>query len=132
MRVLLDTNVLLSAIFTRGVCEAILDACIEHDSVVIVGCEHIFREFTEHATGKFGAPLEKVASACDFLRRLTEVVEPDPVNASECPDADDRPILGAAIAGRADVIVTGDAALQAIASFRGVPIVSPRAFLQRL
>jgi predicted nucleic acid-binding protein len=41
-------------------------------------------------------------------------------------------VLEAAAAGRVDLIVTGDKAVQELGSFRGIPIVSPAQFVARL
>jgi predicted nucleic acid-binding protein len=48
------------------------------------------------------------------------------------PDADDLPVLGAAIAGQADCLITGDSELLNLGSFRSIAILSPRAFYDRL
>ena len=49
-----------------------------------------------------------------------------------CRDADDDKFLDLAIAGRADMIITGDQDLLSIGEFRGIPIVGASAFLDRL
>jgi predicted nucleic acid-binding protein len=48
--------------------------------------------------------------------------------AQVCRDADDDVVLGTAIAGRCDAIVTGDKDLLDLGGYRDIPIVSPRAF----
>jgi putative PIN family toxin of toxin-antitoxin system len=128
----LDTNVLLSALFTRGVCEAVLDACVDSDACTIVVSEHILDEVRRNASEKFGAPADDVNAAVDFLRRHADVVVPASMPADACRDPDDRPVLGTAVAGRADVLVTGDAELLALQRIKGIPILSPRAFYDRL
>ena len=132
MRAVLDTNVLLSAIFTPGVCEVLLDLCRIADDIDVILSEHILTEFTHHATGKFGAPAEKVEAAVVSLREWCEVVEPAPVPTDAFEDPDDLPVLGTALAGRGDCLVTGDAKLLALNAYRGVAILSPRAFYDRL
>jgi predicted nucleic acid-binding protein len=47
-------------------------------------------------------------------------------------DEPDNRVLEAAAAGRADLIVTGDKAMQELGSFRGIPIVSAAQFVTRL
>ena len=48
------------------------------------------------------------------------------------PDAEDDLVLATAVSGQADYLVTGDAAFQDLHSYRGIQIVSPRAFLEIL
>lgn len=45
MKAVFDTNVLLSASFTPGVCEVLLDICLTSDDVTIVVSDHILAEF---------------------------------------------------------------------------------------
>ncbi len=130
MRVVLDTNVVLAAIFTRGVCEAVLDACLESHTIVL--SEHILAEFARHAGGKFGAPAPDVRAAVEYLRRQAEIVEPAPVPPESCSDSDDRPVLGTAIAGNAEALVTGVRELRSLRHAGRAPILSPREFLDRV
>ncbi len=132
MRVVLDTNVLLSAVFTRGVCEALLDTCLETAECVIVLSEHILGEFAEHASGKFDAPAADVRRIVEFLRATAEVVVPAPMPEDACPDPDDLPVLGTAVAGRAEALVTGDAELLALRAVGEVRILSPREMFDRM
>jgi len=132
VRFVLDTNVLLSAFFTRGVCEALLDACILDDTHTIFVSEHILSEFSRHARTKFRTPDPEVQLALAYLRRHTQFVEPAPIPADSCRDAQDLPILGAAVAARADVLVTGDADLLTLISYQSIPILSPRTIFDRL
>lgn len=132
MRVVLDTNVLLSAMFTSGVCQSLLDACIDRADCTTVLSGYILEEFEHHAAGKFGVPADKLRVAAAFLKGIAEIIDPAGLNREESPDPDDLAVLGTAVAAGADALVTGDAALLSLASIRGVPIVSPRQFLSRI
>jgi putative PIN family toxin of toxin-antitoxin system len=132
VKVVFDTNVLLSGIMTRGLCEAVLDACLGSGDCTVVLSEHILREFTRQARSKFGAPAEEVRLAVDFLRMHVQLVEPAHVAAGACRDKDDLPILGTALAAGADCLVTGDGDLLTLKQFHGIPILSPRAFHEGL
>lgn len=129
MKAVLDANVLLAGVFTRGVCERVLDICWENAPAVgIVGSEHILREFAENAATKFGVPTAEAVGAVEELRHQIEIVEPNQVEPGACRDVDDLPILGTATAGKVDYLVTGDHDLLSLKSFHGIPIVSPREF----
>ena len=130
MRIVLDTNVLLAALGTRGLCEALLAVCLEgHD---LVTSDHILRELSRHLAGKFRVPRRRVREIVALLREQAEVVEPARVPSGACGDPDDLPVLGTAVAGDADLLVTGDADLLALGSHGRIAIVSPRACYDRL
>lgn len=130
MRIVLDTNVLLAAFATRGLCEALFALCLEEHSIVL--SQHILEEFSRHARGKFKF---SAALARDIERLLldhAEIVTPNPIERSAFKDRDDLPVLGTALAGNAAMIVTGDAALLALSTFREVTIISPRQAYEQL
>ena len=133
MRAVLDANVLLAGVFTRGVCERLLDICWENAPAIAIVCsEHILGEFANNAETKFRVPAQEVAEALGRLRHRVETVEPSAVAADACRDAGDLPVLGTAVAGHADYLVTGDHDLLLLKSFQGIPIVSPREFYDRI
>jgi hypothetical protein len=63
-----------------------------------------------------------------LLRTRLEVVEPVALGVRVCRDPDDDVVLGTAVAGRCDAIVTGDKDLLDLISYRDIAIVSPRGF----
>ena len=69
----------------------------------------------------------------DYLPFCESVTIPSPPPAvPDCRDPLDRPFLELALAGRSDVLVTGDADLLVLAEHFAVPICSPSAFEQLL
>lgn len=130
MRVVLDTNVLLAAIATHGLCQALV-TLVFRDHVVILS-EHILGEVAKHYRGKFKATKRQADAAVAVLRAHGEIVEPVTVPLGTVRDKDDLPVLGTAIAGSAAVLVTGDRELLVLGLFRGVAILSPRDFYERL
>lgn len=131
MRVILDTNVLLPAMMGSGFCHELLNFLLESETVTIVLSEHILDEFRRRAT-RFRAPAPDVDEAVRLLRRAAEIVEPVDVEAPGLKDLDDLPILGTAVAAKADALVTGDKELLALGRVHDVPILSPRDFYERL
>jgi putative PIN family toxin of toxin-antitoxin system len=130
VRVVLDTNILLAAFAARGLCEALLQACLESCRIVL--SEHILKELHEHLTRKLKVPARQVESIIVFLREQAEIVAPAKVPGKACRDKDDLPVLGTALAGNAEFLVTGDKDLLALKHYQGIPIVGPRAFYDQL
>ena len=130
MRVVLDTNVLLAAFGTRGLCDALFTVCLEGHQ--LVASEHINGELRLHLTRAFRVPARQADEIAAFVRELSEVVSPARVIALACRDPDDLPVLGTAVAGRADVLVTGDRDLLELKRHGGIPIVTPRECYERL
>lgn len=76
------------------------------------------------------AQIHRVATL-DELHRLVEVIEPPPLPQPVCRDADDE-VLATAIAGQADLIVSGDDDLLSLKSHQGIPIVTPAEAVQKI
>lgn len=130
MRVFLDTNVLVSAFTTRGICADILSVVLgEHQ--LVVG-ETVLGELSRVLETKMKMPSETIAEAEALLRR-EGVVSSTPAEVSvEIRDPDDVAVLGEAIQGAAEVVVTGDGDLLDVAGGLPVEIVSPRGFWELL
>ncbi|MGH8475049.1 MAG: putative toxin-antitoxin system toxin component, PIN family [Methylococcales bacterium] len=60
----------------------------------------------------------------DEMRQLLEMVSPKPLPVPVCRDPDDDAVLAAALAAKADLIVSGDADLLALHDYQGIPIVT--------
>lgn len=130
MRLVLDTNVLLAGVATHGICEALVALCF-HDHTVVLS-DHILDEFVEHYVGKFKASRDQATLVVDTLRRHSEIVVPADVSRDAVGDVDDLPVLGTAVSGRADCLITGDKQLLDLEHYQGIPTFSPRQFYERL
>ena len=128
MRVFLDTNVVVSALATRGICSDVLHLVVaEHDLLL---SETVLRELERVLSGILGVPADAVQEATKFLRdeaaTLVQVGQPPPDVALRDPD--DVAILAEAVASNADLLVTGDRDLLDVAANLPVVIASPREF----
>jgi len=125
VRIFLDTNVLASSIATRGLCSELLESVL-HDHELLT-CQPVRLELERVLTGKFRLPEPVVAGFLGLLKAEGTVVE-SRKNPPSIPirDADDIPILACAVAGKADVFVTGDKELLDLRRMEGLAIVSPR------
>jgi predicted nucleic acid-binding protein len=123
--VFLDTNVLVSALGTRGLCADLLRVIVDkHD---LVTGEVVIEELGRVLARKFGTPAEKVIEVENFLRGFH--VEPEPRNLLDLDlsGRNDLMIVGSAINARAEILVTGDREILAFKKKpRGLRIVSPR------
>lgn len=132
MRAVLDTNVLISAVVFGGLPGELVEAAREQRFQPILSPE-ILDELRRVLRKKFLYSDKAVYRAETVLRRTSIVVEPEQRVAMIQNDPADNRVLEAAIAGNADLIVSGDRAhLLPLHSFRGIPIVTPRQFLERI
>lgn len=130
MRVLLDTNVIVSAVTTRGLCADVFRAVLaDHE---LVTCPQVLEEVRRVLLEKFSIPDDLIAEYVELILQDAVFVEKNDPPALSIRDKDDRVIIGAAIKGRADAVVTGDKELQEIGNIRDVRILSPRAFWEEL
>ena len=131
MRALLDANVLISAaIHSAGTPGLIVAALLERDPFELVLSPRIVAE-VEAALRlrKIRKYLRELDEAMLWLADLAALADPaDDTGRARgvCRDPSDDAVLSAAIEGRADVIVTGDADLLALEEHDGIAIVTPR------
>ena len=126
MRLVLDANVLIAAFVARGVCADLLEHCVrEHEPVT---SEAILEEVRRNLVDKIKATRKQAEQTASLLRARFEAVEPITLETQVCRDEDDDVVLGTAIAGRCEAIVTGDRDLLALVSHQGIRMLSSRDF----
>ena len=129
MKVFFDTNVVLAAFATRGLCaDLFAHVLLEHE--LLVG-ETVIRELRSKLRIKLKLPKSAIAEIEALLRDQVVVKTPPEHLNLKISDADDEWIVAEAMAGEADVLVTGDAALQKLKR-APLPIVSPRGLWEML
>jgi len=130
MRVFLDTNVLVSAFTTRGLCEDVLrEVLASHDLIVSV---LLFNELERTLRGKFKIPKTLISEILIFLGEDTILSKVGDYPDVEIRDQDDLAMLSCALEGRADIFVTGDKELIELRRVSDLEILSPRAFWEKL
>jgi uncharacterized protein len=128
LKVFLDTNVLVAAFATRGLCADVLRTVLaEHD--LILG-EVVLSELRRVLTKRLRVPPEGLEAVEAVFEGLTPV--PKKPSSLEVRDPADRWVLATAEAAGADVLVTDDDDLLSVAGESVVRIVSPRAFWELL
>ena len=130
MRVFLDTNVLVAAFATRGLCADVMRVVLaEHQ--LLTG-EVVLAELRKALRQRIKLPSATIDEIVALLRAQEVVAKPDSPSDLSLRDPDDRWILASAVAAHADVLVTGDQDLLAAADLAPLPIVDPRGFWDRL
>ncbi len=133
MRLVLDVNVWISGLLWQGTPRQIIDLA-RSGAVTIFVSEPILNELQEVlARAKFQSKIRSLGitsqDLMNLVRQLSEACLPDSVNVPNLRDPDDEVILGAAIAAKAMVVVSGDLDLLALEEFTGIPILTPADFL---
>lgn len=134
MRLVLDTNVVASALLWGGLPGKLLRAGRNENtlftSAPLLGelTDILFRSKFEK---KIAASLLSIDQIVDFYAELAVMVRPRPTPRL-APDPDDDVVIGTALAAKAELIVTGDRTLLAVAAFSGGRIVSVRDALQAI
>lgn len=130
MRVCLDTNVLVAAFATRGLCADVLRTVLaEHD--LVIG-DVILTELRRTLVTKFKLPVDRVGAVEAVLSTVPAIPKPADPSALAIRDPADRWVLATAVAGHAGVLVTGDRDLLVVAAESPIPILEPRAFWELL
>jgi putative PIN family toxin of toxin-antitoxin system len=132
MRVVLDANVYISALLVGRGCEEILT--LGRTGVIqVLSSPEIIDEVASVLRRKFRWSPEDIRPFLDEARDLCRMIPFDPAEVEFPADPADAKILACAVAGKADVIVTGDKKhLLPLKRYRGIPIVSPSEFLEQI
>jgi putative PIN family toxin of toxin-antitoxin system len=130
VKVAFDTNVLVSAVATRGLCADIFNLVLaEHQ--LIVG-ETVLAEVRRVLKQKMKVPDEVIAEFEALLRTEASVVAKAKTATIPVRDKSDMPVLAEAISGKAEVLVTGDRDLLEVTAKVPLLILSPRGLWERL
>lgn len=135
MRLLLDTNVVVSALLWGGTPSRFIEAAVAGE-IELVMSPDLFEELFEvlgrrHLASRL-AQVPAAAEALGLYEKLAIRVTPLEIPRVLAADPDDDRVLACAAAGRVDVLVTGDHALLELASHAGIPILSPKDALERI
>ncbi len=129
MKVFLDTNVLVSALTTRGLCTELFEVVLQAHDLLI--SEPVIVELERILPGKLGQSKTITENFVALLCTEAQLVAGETPFPS-LPDPDDEPIIASALAGHAHVFVTGDKALLELQHVDHLPIISPRQFWETL
>ena len=133
MKVFLDTNVLLSAIISNGLCADLLKALKNtqpdvFERTTCFTCQRVLLELKEHLPAKFKwSALDTEAAITAFSDEYTLALPA--YTTVPCKDADDGWILADAQLAGCDYFITGDKELLALYSVGSLRVCTPREML---
>ncbi len=128
MRVVFDTNVLVSAFVTEGVCAKLVGRA-RRGKFQLITCPFILKELEAVLLKKLSATRGETRQVLRLLAEaISDLVQPTQPVSGICRDPDDDHILSCALAANADYLVTGDSDLLELQEFRKARILSPRDF----
>lgn len=128
MRVVADTNVIVSGVFWGGPPHLVLEAA--HDGKIVLLTTPVLLAELEDVLrrAKFSPRLERAGSspqdAVGEFASVAIIVTPTPIPPTVVEGPDDDRVIECALGGAADLIVSGDQHLLALGVYRGIRIVS--------
>lgn len=136
MRLVLDTNTLVSALLWGGVSEQLLAAAAQ-GRVELFSTEALIGELAGVLTrAKFTPRILRAqrtpSQLLEQYRGLVEIVEPAIIAPTVRSDPDDDRVLACALAARAEIIVSGDTDLLNLKRFHDIDIVAVGEAIKRI
>jgi putative PIN family toxin of toxin-antitoxin system len=128
VRIVLDTNTVLSGLLWRGTPHQLLKA-ISAKQITLFTSPILLAELEEVMTrNKLAAAVKASGLSADqlmqYYRRLARVIHPDPIPPTVLSDPDDDHVLACALTAEADVIVSGDSDLLNLKEHRSMRIMT--------
>jgi len=128
VKAVFDTNVLIAAFLTEGICGKLMIRARRRDFDLIL-CDGILKEFRRILKKKFAASIHETSEALIILSEAAlKIIRRADAITPVCRDSDDDLILACAKDVFADYIVTGDEDLLVLKNYEGIEIVKPREF----
>jgi len=130
MRIFLDTNVLVSAVATRGLCADVLREILTRHQLIV--SDSLIKELKKALSKKLAVPKDLVSEFVAFIQKESHFSTSSALPDVDIKDKNDIPILSCALNGEADLFITGDKELLGLRRIRKMEIVSPRVFWEKL
>ena len=131
-RVVLDTNVIISALFWTGPPRDLFNL-VQENKIIMLLSEDMEREFIRVlGYPKFGFSAQEILPLVMHLRNNAELIRPAAALSVITEDPTDNIFLECAVDGRADYIISGDKHLLDLGLYRGIHIIRAKDFLGKL
>jgi uncharacterized protein len=130
MRIFLDTNVLVSAFATRGLCSDVLRETVSSHQLII--SEPLLTELERILKYKIHLPETLIKESLSFITQIGLAAEPIDGPVLDIEDKDDIVLIYSALNGNTNLFVTGDKELLDLEKVDQMVIVNPRSFWELL
>ena len=132
MRLIIDTNVLVSGIFFGGLPGHLLKKWKDGE-IKLVASSEIFHEYAE-VIRRLGRkyPALETANLIDLLAVELEMVRTKKINPPICRDPDDDKFIACAISGKVELIISGDRDLLVLKKYKKIRFITPAQFFQEV
>jgi putative PIN family toxin of toxin-antitoxin system len=128
VKAVFDTNALITAFLTEGICAKLMIRARRRDFDLIL-CDGVLLEFERVLNKKFATSPHETSEALIILSEAAlEILGRTDSITPICRDSDDDLILACARNAIADYVVTGDEDLLVLKNYEGISIVNPREF----
>jgi len=130
MKVVVDTNVVISGVFFGGMPSRVLEAWRDGEFDLVVSPEVLeeYRRVGEELTARF--PGVSLAPFLALLVMNAEIIEPPDLPEQVSRDSDDDKFIACALAANCQTIISGDKDLLEVTGYQGLKVVAPREFLE--
>ena len=126
MKIILDTNIIIAAFSSHGLCSLIFELSLDKYDIII--SNHILNELEKNFSKKIKLPLERITEIIDYLKLNCSLGDYQKFNTQICRDKDDDEILALGKFSNAKYIVTGDKDLLILEKYENIKIITPRRF----
>lgn len=126
-KVVLDTNVLISAIIFGGKPRQLIKL-IQEGEIIAVTTPVLLAELFEILTKKFQFTADKLLLIEDLIKENFIIVYPSQI-VKVLEDDDDNRVIEAALEGKCRYIISGDSDLLQLGKYRNIKILMPATFL---
>jgi len=132
IKVVLDSNILISSFFWKGPSRHIVDLAIAQKIDSITSSD-ILEEIESVLYEDFiNVPYERIEGMVRDILSYSHLILPRKITVKGLRDIKDVKIIACALSAKADYIVTGDKDLLIIKEYKGLRIITPRAFLDKI
>lgn len=126
MKLVLDSNVIIAAFASRGLCHSLLETCLFDHTIFL--SDDLINEIINKLGKKLKLPDKIIGEIISFLKNHSEIVSPQPLEKSICRDQDDDHVISLAISTNSDYIIFGDNDLLILKKCKSIQILNPRDF----